>query len=166
MGPTRSIHVVMVMQLVYQREDKGYSLQSSPEGVPGTEEDTDLLVFCFFLVWLFPHVSALGVKVKITHSCLTLCDPMDWSPPGSSVHGILLEWVAMPFSRGSYPPRDQTQVSRIAGGFFTIWAIGKCISDLSVHKNLLEDLSEQIAGLHAQSFWFSRSRVGPKNVHF
>ena len=47
--------------------------------------------------------------------CLTLCDPMDCSPPGSSVHGILqariLEWVAMPSSRGSSQPRDQTCVS-------------------------------------------------------
>ena len=51
---------------------------------------------------------------------------MDCSPPGSSVLGILqvriLEWVAIPFSRGSSPPRDQTQVSCIAGRFFTVWA--------------------------------------------
>ena len=50
---------------------------------------------------------------------------MDYSPPGSSVHGILqariLEWVAMPFSRGSSQSRDRTQVSCIAGGFFSIW---------------------------------------------
>ena len=56
----------------------------------------------------------------------TLCDPMDCSPPGSSVHGILqariLEWVAMPSSRGSSQSTDQTQVSCIAGRFFTIWA--------------------------------------------
>ena len=47
------------------------------------------------------------------------------SPPGSSVHGILqdsLEWVAIPFSRVSSRPRDETSVSCIAGGFFTIWA--------------------------------------------
>ena len=53
----------------------------------------------------------------LLQSCLTLCDPMDCSPPGSSVHGILqasiLEWVAMPFSRGSSLPRDQTSVSCI-----------------------------------------------------
>ena len=59
----------------------------------------------------------------VTQSCLTLCDPMDYSPPGSSVHGILqartLEWVAILFSRGSSQPKDQTQVSCIAGGFFT-----------------------------------------------
>ena len=52
---------------------------------------------------------------------------MDCSPPGSSVHGILqggiLEWVAIPFSRGSSPLRDWAQVSCIARGFFTNWAI-------------------------------------------
>ena len=51
---------------------------------------------------------------------------MDYSPPGSSVHGILqariLEWGAIPFSRESSQPKDQTQVSHIAGGFFTVWA--------------------------------------------
>ena len=58
------------------------------------------------------------VKVKVTQLCLTLCDPMD-----HTVHGILqariLEWVAFPFSRVSSQPSGQTQVSRIAGGFFT-----------------------------------------------
>ena len=58
-----------------------------------------------------------------------LCNPTDCSPPGSSVHGILqtriLEWGAMPFSRESSWPRDQTRVSCIIGGFFTIWAPGK-----------------------------------------
>ena len=60
----------------------------------------------------------------VTQSSPTLSESMDCSPPGSSVHGILqariLEWVAMLSSRGSSQPRDQTQVSRIAGGFFTI----------------------------------------------
>ena len=62
--------------------------------------------------------------MKVTQSCPALCDPKDCSLPGSSVHGILqariLEWVAIPFSRGSFQPGDQTQVSHIAGGFFTI----------------------------------------------
>ena len=61
------------------------------------------------------------VKVKGTQSCPSLCDPMD-----HTVHGILqssiLEWVAFPFSRGPSQPRDRTQVSCIAGGFFTSWA--------------------------------------------
>ena len=54
-------------------------------------------------------------KVKVARSCPTLYNRMDYSPPGSSVHGILqariLEWVTIPFSRGSSPPRGQTQVS-------------------------------------------------------
>ena len=65
-------------------------------------------------------------QLVLVSKCLTLCNPMDWSPPGSSVHGIpqarTLEWVAIPFSRGSSQPRDQTQVSCIEGWFFTIWA--------------------------------------------
>ena len=65
------------------------------------------------------------MEVLVTQLCPTLRDPMDCSPPGSSVCGILqakiLEWVAMPFSRGFSPPSNQTQVSHIAGRFFTIW---------------------------------------------
>ena len=66
------------------------------------------------------------VKVLNTDSCLTLCNPMDCSLPGSSVHGMLqartLEWVAISSSKGSSQPRDQTQVSSTAGRVFTIWA--------------------------------------------
>ena len=66
----------------------------------------------------------LKVKVLVTQSCLTLCDPVDCSPPGSSVRGILqariLGWLAIPFSMGSSQPRNQTQVSHIAGGFFMV----------------------------------------------
>ena len=65
-------------------------------------------------------------KVLIAQLCQIICDPMDCSPPGSLVHGILqariLEWIALPFSKGSFWPRDQTQVSCIAGRFFTVWA--------------------------------------------
>ena len=62
----------------------------------------------------------------VTQLCTTLCNPMDCSSQGSSVHEILqariLGCVVMPSSRGSSQPRDRTQVSRIAGRFFTIWA--------------------------------------------
>jgi hypothetical protein len=64
------------------------------------------------------------VKMLVTQSCLTLCDPIDCNPPGSSVHGIrqarILEWVALSFSRGSSQPRKLNQVSCNAGRFFTI----------------------------------------------
>ena len=72
-----------------------------------------------------PYTLLKVKKVKVK-SCLTLCNPVGCSPPGSSVHGILqariLEWVAIFFSRPSSQPRDRTQVSRIAGRRFNLWA--------------------------------------------
>ena len=73
--------------------------------------------FCFF-----DHTKLFDyVKAKVAQLCPTL-----WDPVNCTVHGILqtsiLEWVAFPFSRGSSQPRDRTQVSCIAGGFFTSWA--------------------------------------------
>ena len=69
---------------------------------------------------------SLKVKVLVAQSCPTLCDPMDCSPPGSSVHEIfqarILEWVTISFCRGSSQPRDRTQVSCTTGRFFTDWA--------------------------------------------
>jgi len=66
-------------------------------------------------------------------SLVWLCNPMDCSPPGSSIHGIfqarVLEWVVISFSRGSSWPRDQTQVSHIAGRHFTIWSTRKAPGD-------------------------------------
>jgi hypothetical protein len=63
----------------------------------------------------------LYVIQKVVQSCPTLCDPTDYT-----VHGILQaripDWVAFPFSRGSSQPRDRTQVSCTAGGFFISWA--------------------------------------------
>ena len=78
-----------------------------------------------------PHNSPLEVVSVCAFVCAqsihlwsTLWNPMDCSPPDSSVHGILqariLEWVAMPFSRGSSQSRDQTWVSHTAGRFFTV----------------------------------------------
>ena len=74
-----------------------------------------LIVYCIMCI---NSVLIVYVKVKIAQLCLTLCNPMDYT-----VHGILqariLEWVVFLFSRGSSQPRDQTQVSLIAGEFFT-----------------------------------------------
>ena len=69
------------------------------------------------------HRVIVSEEVLVAQSCPTLCDPMDCSPPGSSVHEIfqarILEWVAISFSRGSFPPRDRTHISQIADRFFT-----------------------------------------------
>ena len=74
------------------------------------------------------YIECLKVKSEseVTQSCPTLCNSMDCSPSGFSIHGvfqaIILEWVAISFSRGSSPPRDWTQVSCIEGRCFTPWA--------------------------------------------
>ena len=90
-------------------------------------------VSCFFSIsvpWTWKLLSA--------QSCPTLCDPLDYT-----VHGILrsaiLEWVAFPFSRGSSQPRDQTQVSCIAGRFFTSWATRE--AQVSLRSYLCSHLS-------------------------
>ena len=81
---------------------------------------------CFWKKLSFKVEYDVCVYVLITQSCLILCDSMDCNSPGSSAHGILqagiVEWLAIPFSRGSSQPRDWTWVSHIAGGFFTSWA--------------------------------------------
>ena len=84
-----------------------------------------LFLHCYRLKLGYLHV----LCCLVTQSCPTLWDPMDYSPPASSVHGDsparTLVWVAMPFSRESSKPKDQTQVSHIACGFFTSETPGK-----------------------------------------
>ena len=84
---------------------------------------------CPYISLPWPCFTFLTIHIQVcvcfvAQPCLTLCDLKDCSPPGSSVHGTLqariLEWVAMPSSRGSSQPRDQTQVFHIAGRFFTV----------------------------------------------
>ena len=82
---------------------------------------------------LFQFKSGLTCKFCPIYNVQTLCDPMDCSLPGSSVHGILqariLEWVAVPVSRGSSQPRNfESGVSCIAGGFFTSWATREALN--------------------------------------
>ena len=82
------------------------------------------------------HLFQPCVRVKLLQSCLTLCDSMECSLPGSSALGILLArilgWVAMPSSKASSQPRDQTHIScgyYIAGRFFTTESPGKALND-------------------------------------
>ena len=80
----------------------------------------------------YGYFHLVSVKVLVAQSCLTLCDPIDCSPRGSSVHGILqasiLEWVASPFSRGYSRTRNQTHISRTAGrlkGIYLMFQLGE-----------------------------------------
>ena len=100
-----------------------------------TQESNRGLLHCRWILYhlsqqgsplVFPHITCLFrvvlvSEVKVTQSCPTLCDPMDYTDHGI-VQARILEWVAMPSSRGSSQPRDWTQVSHIAGRFFTSWA--------------------------------------------
>ena len=97
----------------------------------------------FFYVWnyskikkLFKNFALKGTSIAVVCAlvaqlCLTLCNPMDSSPSGSSVHGIfqarILHWVVIPFSTGSSQPTVWTQVSWIAGRLFTVWATRKAL---------------------------------------
>ena len=103
------------MRICLKRQITSFQIISNWNELPeGTIFNTDIYI----------HVC-----VSVPQLCLTLCDPMDCNPPGSSVHGILqariLEWVAISFSKGSSWPGDWTQVSHIAGRLFTNWVIRK-----------------------------------------
>ena len=93
----------------------------------------------------YPVINHMGKEIKkntyVSHSVVSdSLQPMDCSPPGSSVHGILqariLEWVAISFSSRSFQPRDQTKVSCIAGRFFTIWATSKTYLYVYINESL------------------------------
>ena len=102
---------------------------------------------------------------EVAQSCPTLCDPMDCSLPGSSVHGIfqarILEWVAISFSRGSSWPRDRTQVSGIVGRCFTVWPT-RDWANSTVSKANVVDSSQSLApqepavSISKESRWISQ----------
>ena len=108
----------------------------------------------------------LIVYVLVAQSCLTLCDLMGCSPPGSSVHGILqariLEWVATLFSRESSWPRNWAWVSCIADRFFTIWALSVQFSSVTqLRPTLCDPMNRRTPGLlvHHQLLEFTQTHV-------
>ena len=86
-------------------------------------------------------VYTVCVCVLVTQSCQTLCDPMDCSPPGSSVHGILqariLEWIAISFSKGSSQPRDWTRSPALQADSLPFEPQGKLIYSMCVYAHTL-----------------------------
>ena len=99
------------------------------------------------------------VKVLVAQSCPTLCDPMDYSLPGSSVRGIcqapILKWIVISFSKGSSWPRNWTWVLCIAGTLFRVWAIpsAKDVSGLLVSLSLSDQDCLLIGFQGNQSKW-------------
>ena len=94
----------------------------------------------------------------VAQSCLILCNPIDCSRTDSSVHGILqakiLEWVAMPTSRGTSQLRDWSQIFRTAGRFFTIWATreahGWWIGSVQFSRSVVSDSLRPHESQHAR----------------
>ena len=94
------------------------------------------------------------VKVKVTQSCLTLCDPSDYKVHGT-VQARILEWVAFPFSRGSSQPRNRTRISCIAGRFFTNWATREALICVLRHIRSVQRTSLVVQWLRILS-WFGK----------
>ena len=98
--------------------------------------------FAFLTKLFVDHQKSKSASAsEVAQSYPAVCNPMDCSLPGSSIHGIfqarVLEWVAISFSRGSSRPRDWTQVSRIAGRCFTVWATRKALKKAKeFHKSI------------------------------
>ena len=87
-------------------------------------------------------------KVKVTQSCPTLCDPMDYTVQGI-LQARILEWVAFPFSKGSSQPRDWTWASYIAGRFYTSWTTREALT-----LSLFLDKTYAYQYFKVDLFWF------------
>ena len=131
-----------------QSEGLGSGESTHLEGMGSTQTWASGLLFQHLGIYLQPQQGAAGCwaedkpwhppgsgqrltisspksESEVTQLCLTVWDPMDCSPPGSSIYGIfqarILEWVVIFFSRESSWPRDRTHISHIAGRLFTLW---------------------------------------------
>ena len=94
------------------------------------------------------YQSERKLKVFVAYSCPTLSDHMGCSPLVFFVYGVLqariLEWVAIPFSRGSSWPRDWTWVFCIAGGFFTNWVTGEGLQHKAIHISSFTEFATRL----------------------
>ena len=127
----------------------------------------------FFTDWatreaLYIRVCVCVCVVKVAQSCLTLCNPLDYT-----FYGILpariLEWVTFPFSRGSSQPRDWTQVSGIAGRFFTSWATREAkntgMDSLSLLQQIFLTQESNRGLLHCRQILYQLSYQGSAYTH-
>ena len=118
---------------------------------------TLLLASCHYSNSSVYTVVCTSMKVKVTQKCPAVFDPIDYT-----VHGFLqariLEWVAFPFSGGSFLPRDRTQVSCIAGGFFTSWATGEAqVGSLSLLQQIFLTQESNQGLLHCRRILYQLS---------
>ena len=124
--------------------------------------------------WIFleEKTPVFIIKVLVTKSCLTLCDPLDYSLPGSSVHGILQAryWIGLPFpSPGELlnPGMDQTPISCIADGFLTVWATREAhYRSIHCFIEAFWDLPIGLCVNLSKNLWLSYGRIRKKNSDF
>ena len=114
-------------------------------------------------VYTLSHFRGEGcVCIKLLQSCLTLCDLMDYSPPGSSVHGILqvriLEWIAMPSFRGSPIPGIVHMILHLLH-----WQVGS-LSLATWEAQLLNNHQQKVWNLPKKIFYFQRQRSHNKTA--
>ena len=131
--PDSSVHEILQARIL-EWVAMSFSRESSHPGIKSASFASPGLIGGFFTTsatWEACLVTWKS-KSKVAQSCPTLCGHMDCSLLGSSIHGIfqtrVLERVSISFSRGSFQPRDWTQVSRIAGRCITIWATREACS--------------------------------------
>ena len=107
--------------------------------------EIDIYIYIYIHIYIHTYIYIKESESEVAQSCLTLCNPVDCSPPGFSVHGILqariLEWVAISFSRRSSRPKYWTQGHRIVGRRFIVWATREVPYML---KGMFKKLSDQI----------------------
>ena len=115
--PGSSIHGILQVRIL----EWGAIPFSRESSWPGNWTQVSCAAGRFFTIWATREAPLSVLKVKVIQSRLTLCDPMDYTDHGF-LQARILEWVAIPISRGSSRPKDQTRVSPIVGRFFTSWA--------------------------------------------
>ena len=129
-----------------------------------------------FLSLCLTHALNIMPVSEVAQSCPILCDPMDYSLPGSSIHGIfqvrVLEWGCHSFSRGSSRPRDRTRVSRIAGRHCTVWATREALNIMRTTYNFISlegkafpavptSFSEEMSLIPTEQTHYNLSLIGP-----
>ena len=138
-------HLLMSTAMITHNHLPIYCIQTGEISYPLLKVDTYKKGRISRLIWNITMQCFACVHTQLIQLYLTLCDPMDSSPSGSSVHGILqariFEWASMTSSRGFSWPRNQTCVSWvfcIAGEFFTFWATWEALISLLYVYNFLQ----------------------------
>ena len=140
-------------------------LSNSASNVHFSPDTCHSLVFSHTTSFNSPNNPIRKKESVATQLCPTLCNPVNCSPPGSSVHRILqariLEWVTISFFRGSSQSRSQTQASHIVGRFFTIWATRESQQFYHTNDNLpMKKLRLREARKHAECHRLVAGRSG------